>query len=336
MISERELISKIRQAAGSNTRLIKGIGDDCAVLTNHDAGKFSLISLDTLVEGVHFDLAWHSPEDLGHKAAAVNISDIAAMGGKPTFALLSIAAPATTRPAWLDKFMSGFMAELAKYQITLVGGDTVASREELYFSVTILGEAVSEQVLYRSGASAGDVVMVSGFLGDAALGLEICRHTRSEFRDTWPALAAAHLTPVPETALGQLLAGSGMVTAMLDMSDGLATDLAHLCEASGLGAEVDGAAIPLSAAACQAAEAMKLDVLRVAVTGGEDYRLLFTCAARHEEYLRKIVRDALGRQLFQIGKMVPGSGVHLYVKGKMSNIDFQGYDAFGVTTLKKC
>jgi len=193
-----------------------------------------------------------------------------------------------------------------------------------------MGEVEAEQVLYRSGAAAGDLVVVSGCLGDAAIGLEICRRARQEFRDTWPELAAAHLTPNPELALGQLLSASGMVTAMLDMSDGLATDLAHLCEASGLGAEVAAAQIPLSTAASEASEAMKLDALRLATTGGEDYRLLFTCSPGHEEKLQKIARDALGRQLFRIGKMVAGSGVNLFVKGKMSRIDFQGYDHFGV------
>ncbi len=326
MISERELIDKIKLAAGNNAGLLKGIGDDCAVFSS-GADELTLVSMDTLVEGVHFDLLWHGAEDLGHKAAAVNISDIAAMGGRACYVLLSIAAPRSTSPAWLDDFMRGFLAELSQYKISLIGGDTVASRAGLSFSITILGKSSVGQVLYRSGAKVDDVIMVSGCLGDAAVGLELCRQARSGER-RWADLTAAHLTPVGELPLGELLATSGLVTAMLDMSDGLATDLAHLCEASGLGAHVEAAMIPLSASARQAAHDLNLDLMQLALSGGEDYRLLFTCPEDHEQQLGELVQDSLGRQLFRIGKMVPGAGVHLYTKGDKCKIDYQGYEHF--------
>jgi thiamine-monophosphate kinase len=326
MISERELIAKIQAAVGGSTNLLKGIGDDCAVLGSNSIAN--LISVDTLVEGVHFDLAWHPPELLGHKAAAVNISDIAAMGGKANFMLLSIAAPASTSGSWLDDFMTGFLAELTHYQITLIGGDTVASPKGLSFSITVMGEVEAEQALYRSGASDGDLVMVSGTLGDAAVGLEICRRDRTDLKKDCPELVAAHLAPVPELKLGQILAASGLVTAMLDMSDGLATDLAHLCECSNLGTEIQADTLPVSAAARRASLALNMDVLQQAVSGGEDYRLLFTCPAACEAKLQRLVQKKLGRQLFRIGKMVPESGVNLYVKGKKSKIDYQGYEHF--------
>ena len=328
MISERELIAKIQAAAGEGLGVLKGIGDDCAVFAGKGVDVLSLVSVDTLIEGVHFDLGWHPPEQLGRKAAAVNISDIAAMGGRATFMLLSIAAPASTPEPWLDDFMTGFLAELGQYQIVLIGGDTVASPKGLSFSVTVIGEVEAGRQIYRSGASAGDLIMVSGCLGDAALGLEICRTKRFDLQEAWPELVASHLTPLPELELGRLLANSGLVTAMMDMSDGLATDLAHLCECSGLGAEVAAAALPVSDAAQQVAKALDMDVWRGVVSGGEDYRLLFTCPPDAEKELRQLIHEKLGRQLFRIGKMMPDSGVYLYVKGQKSKIDYQGYEHF--------
>ncbi len=327
MISERELIAKIKGAVGGSANLIKGIGDDCAVFSGK-SGMLNLVSVDTLVEGVHFDLTWHAPAELGHKAAAVNISDIAAMGGIANYMLLSIAAPSSTSSKWLDDFMAGFLDELATHHITLIGGDTVSSPQGLSLSITVMGEVADGQVLYRSGAYAGDSIMVSGSLGDAGMGLEICRQGRQDLKSSYPELVAAHLKPRPELKLGHLLATSGMVNAMLDMSDGLGTDLAHLCECSGLGADIEASLLPVSDASRQVALALNMDANRLAVSGGEDYRLLFTCSANDEGAVKKMVYEALGRELFQIGKMISGSGVNLYVKGKKSEIAYQGYEHF--------
>jgi thiamine-monophosphate kinase len=329
MISERGLIDKIKQAAGGNADLVQGIGDDCAVFRGR-GDTLNLVSVDTLAEGVHFDLSWHPAAQLGRKAAAVNISDIAAMGGRGTFMLLSISAPSSTPAAWLDDFIGGFLAELGRHGVTLIGGDTVASHGGLSFSITALGEVAAHEVIYRSGAAAGDLVLVSGPLGDAAMGLAICRAGRADLKAAWPELIAAHLTPVAELELGRLLAASGLVTAMLDMSDGLATDLAHLCECSGLAAGIEAAALPVSGAARQAAQAMDMDILRQAVSGGEDYRLLFTCPAKDADKLERLARDTLGRELFRIGKMAPGAGVNLSEQGRKRRIDYQGYDHFVV------
>ncbi|MFW8600727.1 thiamine-phosphate kinase [Desulfobacterota bacterium M19] len=322
MVSERRLIDYIKQAAGKTPALVQGIGDDCAVFDVREGCK-QLVSVDTLVEGVHFDLTWHGPRELGHKAAAVNISDIAAMGGKPCFALLSMALPACLDFTWLTAFTEGFTAELREYEIVLIGGDTVSSPAGLSLSITIIGEAEEGRILYRSGAGIDDVIMVSGPLGDAALGLNLCRQGRSA---SWPQLTAAHLTPRPEVALGRYLAAGGKITAMLDMSDGLATDLAHMCEASGLGARLDVDLIPVSIAAGQAALALEIDVLDLALSGGEDYKLLFTCPAAAAEDLRREVRAGLKRQIFRIGKMVAGRGVLLCGGDGERDVSFQGYE----------
>jgi thiamine-monophosphate kinase len=330
MISELDLIRRIReQAAPEDADLLKGIGDDCAVFAASGAESLTLVTTDTLVEGVHFDLSWHPPVLLGHKAVAVNVSDIAAMGGTPRFALLSLAAPAAIGAELLEPFMQGFMAGLARYRVTLIGGDTVRSDQGLVLSVTILGEVGRQQVVYRSGAHPGDQIWVSGFLGQAAAGLEICRQGAAGVREAYPELVQAHLEPLPEVALGPALAGTGLVTAMIDMSDGLASDLAHICEESGVGALVDAEALPVSEATREAARLFGLDPLRWAIAGGEDYRLLFTAPAAVSRQIEALARHSVGGRLVRVGEIVAGQGVILRSAGRESTIGFQGYDHFG-------
>jgi thiamine-monophosphate kinase len=329
MISELDLIRRIRaQAAPADANLLQGIGDDCAVLAISSAAPLSLITTDTLVEGIHFDLKWHSPELLGRKAVAVNISDVAAMGGSPRFVLLSLAAPATFSMELVDRFMQGFMAALADYRVTLIGGDTVRSTQGLVLSVTVLGEVDRRQVLYRSGARPGDQIWVSGFLGQAATGLEICRQRQTALQQSYPELVTAHLEPIPELALGRALAKSGLVTAMIDMSDGLASDLAHVCEESGVGAVVRAEDLPISESTQQAALALGLDPRKLAIAGGEDYRLLFTAKPTAREKIQELANHAIGGKLFLVGEIVDGQGVLLSADGQSSSIDFQGYDHF--------
>jgi len=330
MISELDLIRRIRdKAALADSSIIKGIGDDCAVLAAGGAETLTLVTTDTLVEGVHFDLSWHPPELLGRKAVAVNVSDIAAMGGSPRFALLSLAAPTTCETETLDLFMQGFMTALAAYRVTLIGGDTVRSDQGLVLSVTVLGEVDKRQVAYRSGARPGDRIWVSGFLGQAATGLEICRQRHTVLHKASPELTAAHLDPIPEMALGPALAKSGLVTAMIDMSDGLASDLAHVCEESGVGAIVYAKRLPISESTRQAARTLGLDPLQLAIAGGEDYRLLFTAPPAASEKILELAGHAAFGQLFKIGEIVDEQGVVLSTDDQNNRIDFQGYDHFG-------
>jgi len=331
MISELDLIRRIKdKAAPADASLVKGIGDDCAVFANSCAETLSLVTTDTLVEGVHFDLTWHPPELLGRKAVSVNVSDIAAMGGTPRFALLSLAAPVSFGLETLDCFLQGFMGALADYRVTLIGGDTVRSDQGLVLSVTVLGEVDKQQVVYRSGARPGDQIWVSGFLGQAAAGLEICRQRQAALHQACPELVAAHLDPLPEMALGPALARSGLVTAMIDMSDGLASDLAHVCAESGVGAVVRAKELPVSETTRQTALTLGLDPLRLAIAGGEDYRLLFTAAPAASERIQELAGHAAYGQLFKVGEIVDGRGVVLSADGQNKRIDFQGYDHFGV------
>lgn len=324
MLSERGFIDHVRRrAAAGSPELLRSIGDDCAVFAP-PAGRHLLVTTDTLVERVHFDLGWHPPELLGRKAAAVNLSDIAAMGGGPLYALLSLAAPAGTDEGWLDRVMTGFLTVLAEHDTILIGGDTVRG-EQVVISVTLIGDAAPDRILYRSGARKGDLVWVSGQLGEAAAGLELCRRG-DESR--WPELVRAHLDPRPRMALGRFLAETGTVHAMMDLSDGLATDLAHLCRESGLGAEVEAASLPLSPALQEAAAHLGRAPGELALTGGEDYELLFATGPEATETLPLQVQEATGLEIHRVGRLTAGSGVWLLDGITRREIGDRGYDHF--------
>lgn len=333
--SERSIIEAIRsrQPGVAAAGLVQGIGDDCAVLKKC-GGLLELATTDTLLEGVHFDLAWHPVHLLGRKAVAVNVSDIAAMGGIPRYALLSLGLPVTLEKSLLDDLLAGFTAALREYGVALVGGDTVRSHAGLVLSVTVLGEVAEAEVLYRHGARPGDELWVSGSLGAAAAGLEL-------FRSGWPlsavhpwaVLERAHLDPVAQVGLGRLLATSGMVRAMMDLSDGLATDLAHLCQESGVGAEVDADLLPISDELLQAARELGHDPLHWALSGGEDYGLLFVAPADAAEELTRLVAAAGGPVISRVGRITAGSSVLLVSNGRRQDIAYQGYDHFSGPAL---
>ena len=331
MTSERECINRILQYVQNHDRdyLIKGIGDDCAVL-NKDGENCILLTTDTLVEGVHFDMAWHPPYLLGRKCASVNLSDIAAMGGQPRTCLLSVAFPGSV-PSWFDDFMSGFTSVLNEHDTLLVGGDTVKSQNDLILTVTVTGEGDRGQICFRSGAEPGDLIWVSGSLGNAAAGLELCRSDQcqsAEMSGKWQQLIEAHLDPEAQIDLGRILSYSGFVHAMMDISDGLATDLAHLCQESDVGAEIQQDLLPLSTFLEHAATELDAEVLDWVLKGGEDYQLLFTTRALDEQKLLQLVSEKFGREIFCIGRIVEEQGVFLCNGGERREIAYQGYDHF--------
>jgi len=331
MISEREWINMVRRYAGNHGKndLIKGIGDDCAVLRKNETHCI-LLTTDTLVEGVHFDLNWHSPYLLGRKSVSVNLSDIAAMGGQPEVCLLSVAFPEAV-PVWFEDFMAGFTDVLNTYDTRLVGGDTVKGHNDLVISVTLIGAGPRQQICYRSGAQPGDLVWVSGPLGNSAAGLELCRrglYKPDGSEGKWQQLIKAHLDPEPQVSLGKVLAASGCVRAMMDISDGLATDLAHICTESGVGAEIQLDLVPISDQLEKAAAALEVKALDLALKGGEDYQLLFTTKAADEQMVLQIIAEQTGRKAFVIGRITEGQGVYLRDNLKSQEISYQGYDHF--------
>ncbi|MGH9903843.1 MAG: thiamine-phosphate kinase, partial [Pyrinomonadaceae bacterium] len=299
--SEFDLINRLRYRAdgGHSTgkgsassliphpsSLITGIGDDAAVLRNH-AGLDSLVTADLLVEDVDFRRATTTPRLLGHKALAVSLSDIAAMGGRPRWALVSVGVP---RDVWesdfLDEFYEGFYALALGHGVTLVGGDVSRTPERVVVDSVVMGEAARGRAVLRSGARPGDRIFVTGALGGAAAGLQLLeagarlstrpRQSRAGPRER---LLLRHLRPTPRVAWGQLLGEKRLAAAMIDLSDGLSSDLSHLCRESGVGARIDAASIPVDPL-IRKARASTTDDLSLALNGGEDFELLFTVHPR--------------------------------------------------------
>lgn len=271
-LGEFGLIRRIAEGIGVPAG-VTGIGDDCAVLPQRD-GRVTLVSTDMLMDGVHFILDEASPCELGWKSAAVNLSDVAAMGGKPVGTFLAFALPPGLGSAWVDAFMRGYKEISAACGAPLLGGDTTGSKDRLCVCVTVLGECAAGAEVLRSGARPGDLVCVTGPLGDAAAGLQVVLGGLPRGADE-AALVARHYRPRPRVAEGQALAAAG-ATAMMDISDGIGSDLRHLLEASGVGARIRVADLPVSAELRRCARKYGWDVEKLAIDGGEDYELLFT------------------------------------------------------------
>lgn len=271
-LGEFGLIRQIQQLAGSAEHLVKGIGDDCAIQRQKSDWEL-LTSTDLLIEGVHFNRQWIGMEQLGRKSAAVNLSDIAAMGGQPKSLFLGVASPADISVADLKLFIKGFLAEAERCGATLAGGDTSRSPGPLMISVTVQGVVESGRAICRDGANLGDAIYVSGTLGDSALALTALLAGRQP--DKY--LLGRHNTPTARVGLGRQLLERRLATAMLDVSDGILSDLGHILEATGLGAELALAALPLSDCFRLALQ-QDQQLVDLALAGGEDYELLLTSA----------------------------------------------------------
>jgi thiamine-monophosphate kinase len=263
----RTLVEGLPEAAG----VLVGPGDDAAVLDA--SGKPLLATADILIEGAHFDLALSSYADVGYKSIAVNVSDVAAMGGRPRWALVSIGAPAATPPRDLEYLYEGIGDAAREFEIGIVGGDTVRA-ERLVVSISLIGEAASTPVL-RSGAHAGDALVVTGPLGAASAGLALLRAAKENeqaraFLGAHPELARAHRRAQARVAAGRALALAG-AHAMIDVSDGFCADVGHICEASGVGVLIDD--VPLAPGVEGAARILGIEAVRFALAGGDDYEL---------------------------------------------------------------
>jgi len=297
------LIARIRRHAGKpGERDLLGIGDDAAGYVP-EAGKLELVTTDALVEGVHWDFRWQTAESLGRKAAAVNLSDIAAMGGVPQRAYLTLALPRNAAVAKVDAFLKSFIQTMRTEGVRLAGGDTVASTGPWMISVTLQGVVSRNRMLTRDGARPGDLLLATGELGAAAAGLAVLK--RSARPLGWEEVARKFREPEARLAAGQSLAASGKVTAMLDLSDGLAGDLQRLAEASRVGARIYADLLPVSLATRMAGRMLAVEPLTWALTGGEDYELLMTCKPQHAGILIEKVRAESGVPVSIIGEIVP-------------------------------
>ena len=313
---EFELIARYFRPLAAGREGALGLTDDAALI-DIPPGRRLVVTADALVAGIHF-LPEDPPDLIARKMLRENLSDLAAMGAAPLAYLMTCCFPATIDEAWLAGFAAGLAQDQQEFAIALIGGDTTATPGPLTLSVTAFGTVATGQELRRSTARAGDLVAVSGTIGDAALGLAVIRGRLPSGEGTDALVDRQHL-PQPRIALGQRLVG--LATACMDVSDGLAGDLGHICEASGLGAVVDAARVPLSPPA-QAILARDPQWMTTVLTGGEDFELLFTLPPERESELA-------GLPVTVIGRMEAGSGVRvLDERGNALDLGAGGYRHF--------
>lgn len=325
MKSERDLIGQIRAMfEDSHPDLLLGIGDDAALVGDR-AGCAWAISKDLLVEDVHFSLAYTDARLLGRKAMAVNLSDLAAVGAEPAFVLLSLALTERFRSGQVEHFLEGAQSLIREFGVVLIGGDLSHSPDRLVIDVAALGKCKFEEAVRRDRAKPGDQIFVSGRLGASRAGLELLkRGLRLDTARTEQARQSilSHLDPSPRVPLGRLLAGHRLASAMIDLSDGLSTDLGHVCEESRVGAIVHAASIPTAEPDSES----NLPTLEMALHGGEDYELLFTVPAESVSRLKALVS---GHTVTRIGEITAEAGaVYLEDHGELEPLPPAGFDHF--------
>ncbi|HEV2826007.1 MAG TPA: thiamine-phosphate kinase [Pyrinomonadaceae bacterium] len=344
-MNEFDFIERIRKLAserGDAFGVVRGIGDDAAVLKSF-AGSDVVVSTDLLVEDVDFQRHTAQPDLLGHKALAVSLSDIAAMGARPRWALLSVGVPeGIWNSGFMDEFYSGFFQLAKRYDVALVGGDVSRTGSKIVIDSILLGESAKAGAVFRSGAQPGDQIFVTGFLGDAAAGLRLIergarlhqRTTTGSYSDSdverdnhrLDPLLLRQLKPEPRVGWGLLLGEQQLATAMIDISDGLSSDLNHLCTESEVGAVIDAAAIPINPLVIELTGRRALDPLMLALHGGEDFEMLFTVAPTN---VNKLPRRVDGVRVTRIGEVAPASdGVRVLEGSRTWTLEPGGWQHF--------
>jgi thiamine-monophosphate kinase len=318
-LAEKALIAKVRRQAavsqGQRT-VIAGIGDDCGVVRvppRHEV----LVTTDFSLEGIHFRPDWHSPEVIGHRCLTRGLSDIAAMGGEAVAIFLSLALPRGVPQRWVDGFVRGLLRLAGQFEVPLAGGDTAESPTGIAADIVVLGSVTKGKAILRSGAHVGDPIYVTGQLGGSAAAIErLLRSSGSKLRvSDYP----QHFHPLPRIAVGRYLRQRGIASAMIDISDGLSTDLAHLCEESEVGAEIQAEAIPRAIAGRQ----RRAVDLRFALHGGDDYELLFTAPPG-----KRVPGEIAGVTITQIGKIMRKGRIMLARSGVLRELTPQGWEHF--------
>lgn len=302
--------------------LHRGMGDDGALLRVRP-GTETILTCDWFLEGRHFLRGRHPPDSVGWKCLTRAMSDVAAMGGAPKCFLLSLALPRALAGQWLDEFLSGLRRASRKFACPLAGGDTTR-RAEVLINVTVFGEVPRGREVLRTGARPGDAIFTSGRLGDAELGFRLLRDSGTRL-DSGSRRLKKHLYPEPRIALGRWLAKNGLATAMMDLSDGLSSDLARLCAASGVGARINAARIP-TARANSVPLPLKSELLSVALHSGEDYELLFTVSPRA---LKHVPRSFGGIPITAIGEITDRRSLWMVGSdGREQRLPDRGWDPF--------
>ena len=324
-LPEKQLIAQLRRAAEPASRtgsrgfgtILQGIGDDCAVL-RLGAGNDCLVTTDFSLEDVHFRRDWHPPESVGHRCLARGLSDIAAMGGEPVAAFLSLALPRDLPQSWVRRFVRGLTSLGERYGAKLAGGDTAQSPNGILADIIVVGAAPKAKAVLRSGARPGDRIYVSGELGGSAAAVEQMRERPKKKLN--PRDYSRHFYPEPRVEVGRILRGKGLASAMIDTSDGVSTDLAHICEESGVGAKIREALIPRASVGKPGRE-VDLDL---ALHGGEDYELLFTARPG-----KRVPKQIAGVAITQIGQIVRGRRIFLEEEnGRVVELQPRGWEHF--------
>jgi thiamine-monophosphate kinase len=325
-LPEKALIAQIRRMAESSTQgralsskraVLAGIGDDCAVLRLAPGQEF-LVTTDFSLEGIHFRRDWHPPESVGHRCLTRGLSDIAAMGGKPVAVFLSLAVPKDLPQSWVGRFSRSLIRLAEKFGVTLAGGDTTESPSGILADIIVVGTAPKGKSVLRSGARVGDRIFVSGELGGSAAAVRRMRNGGKKKPN--PRDYRRHFYPEPRMELGRILREKRLASAMIDTSDGLSTDLAHLCEESGVGAELDAGLVPRASVG---KPAHKVD-LDLALHGGEDYELLFTSPPG-----KAVPSRIAGVTLTHIGHITRPPKIYLHdARGGVREFKPQGWEHF--------
>jgi thiamine-monophosphate kinase len=313
---EKALIAKLRRLIRRSPTAVRvGIGDDCAVIHVPD-GHEALVTTDFSLEGIHFRREWHPPDSIGHRCLARGLSDIAAMGGTPIAAFLSLALPADLPQRWVDEFMRGLQKLARDFRVALAGGDTAQSPDGILADIVVLGSVPKQRAILRSGARAGDRIYVTGELGASAAAIN--RFLAGK-KTPSPSEYPRHFYPVPRIGVGRFVRDHAIASAMIDISDGLSTDLGHICEESGVGADIMADEIPCSSVGKSAA---KVD-LDSALHGGDDYELLFTARSKTQ-----VPRRIAGVRITEIGRVTKAAGMFLLNNQRRSKLIPRGWEHF--------
>ncbi len=328
-LPEKLLIERIRRAAGKRrTRNILGIGDDCSVI-RVPAGHDALVTTDFSLEEVHFRREWHPADSVGHRCLTRGLSDIAAMGGVPRAAFLSLALPPELPQKWVDEFIGGLLKLARQYSVELAGGDTAQSPDGILADIVVLGSVPAGKAVLRSGARPGDFLYVTGTLGSAVATLDQLRAGKKLRPKSHP----KHFYPEPRIAVGRFLREKKMASAMIDISDGLSTDLGHLCEESGTGAVVyadalhrlvSGHDFSRAENGSSKSRALAPATLAFVLHGGDEYELLFTAPPN-----RRMPSQIAGVAITRIGEILPGRQMKLATAdGKTKEFRPAGWEHF--------
>lgn len=308
-VGEFGLIRRLREQLAADplrAGVALGIGDDCAVLGTGQ--RLTLLTTDALVESVHFRFDLATPYEVGGRALAANLSDIAAMSGQPTVAVVAAGIPPSVEVETMEELYRGMADMAARFGASLVGGDTVKATDgHLWLALSVMGEVEKKRLVTRSGARSGDLLMVTGTLGDAAAGLLSLVKGNGSRRGVHQTLLAAHLSPVPRIAEMRAATSAGGVTAGMDLSDGLASDLHRLCEESKVGALVQVEALPISEACRKAAKKLGTEAVELALSGGEDFQLLLAVDRDRADVVQYAIENRTGTTATVIGEVRPPS-----------------------------